>query len=145
MTRFLMSLADSVDLVDHAFSHAQPGDLFIKKAPASTVEVLARAVASLLGNDDPEMRVIGFRHGEKLHETLLSREEIGKASDEGDYFRVPLDARSLQYELYFDEGKQTISRDTDYTSENTHRLDVDETKRLLLRLPEMQKLIGESQ
>ncbi|NLH69655.1 MAG: SDR family NAD(P)-dependent oxidoreductase [Brooklawnia sp.] len=145
MTRFLMSLADSVDLVDHAFSHAQPGDLFIKKAPASTVDVLARAVASLLGNDDPEIRVIGFRHGEKLHETLLSREEIGKASDEGDYFRVPLDARSLQYELYFDEGKQTISRDTDYTSENTHRLDVDETKRLLLRLPEMQKLIGESQ
>lgn len=91
MTRFLMSLEDSVDLVDHAFSNAQPGDLFIKKAPASTVEVLARAVASSSKNDDPEIRVIGFRHGEKLHETLLSREEIVKASDEGEYFRVLLD------------------------------------------------------
>ena len=145
MTRFLMSLEDSVDLVDHAFSNAQPGDLFIKKAPASTVEVLARAVASLLGNDDPEIHVIGFRHGEKLHETLLSREEIVKASDEGDYFRVPLDARSLQYELYFDEGQTTISRNDDYTSENTYRLNVEETKQLLMRLPEMQKLVGAKQ
>lgn len=142
MTRFLMSLADSVDLVDHAFSHAQQGDLFIKKAPASTVEVLARAVASLLGNDDPEIHVIGIRHGEKLHETLLSREEIVKASDEGDYFRVPLDARSLQYELYFDEGERTISRSHDYTSANTHQLDVDQTKELLLRLPEFGEMVG---
>lgn len=142
MTRFLMSLADSVDLVDHAFTNAQPGDLFIKKAPASTVEVLARAVASLLGNDDPDMRVIGVRHGEKMHETLLSSEEIVKASDEGDYFRVPLDARSLQYELYFDEGESKIPRSEDYTSANTHRLDVDETKELLLQLPEVQALVG---
>lgn len=142
MTRFLMSLADSVDLVDHAFTHARPGDLFIKKAPASTVEVLARAVASLLGQDDPDLRVIGIRHGEKMHETLLSREEIVKASDEGDYFRVPLDARSLQYELYFDEGETVISRSEDYTSENTHRLTVEETKQLLLKLPEIQDLLG---
>ena len=142
MTRFLMSLADSVDLVDHAFANAHPGDLFIKKAPASTVEVLARAVASLLGNDDPDIRVIGVRHGEKMHETLLSSEEIVKASDEGDYFRVPLDARSLQYELYFDEGESKISRSEDYTSANTHRLDVDETKELLLQLPEVQALVG---
>ncbi|NUL48309.1 polysaccharide biosynthesis protein [Cellulosimicrobium funkei] len=142
MTRFLMSLADSVDLVDHAFSHANPGDLFIKKAPASTVEVLARAVASLLGDEDPEIRVIGTRHGEKMHETLLSNEELVKASDEGDYFRVPLDARSLQYELYFDEGETTISRADDYTSENTHRLDVEGTKELLMRLPEIQDLMG---
>ena len=141
MTRFLMSLADSVDLVDHAFSHAQPGDLFIRKAPASTVEVLARAVASLLGNDDPEIQVIGIRHGEKLHETLLSREEIVKASDEGDYFRVPLDARSLQYELYFDEGDQSVSRDDDYTSANTRQLDVEQTKALLLELPEIRELL----
>ncbi|AZQ76776.1 NAD-dependent epimerase/dehydratase family protein [Flaviflexus ciconiae] len=143
MTRFLMSLADSVDLVDHAFSNAAPGDLFVKKAPASTVEVLARAVASLLGNNDPEINVIGSRHGEKLHETLLSREEIVKASDEGEYFRVPLDARSLQYELYFDEGKTTISRTDDYTSENTYRLSIEETKKLLMRLPEIQQLVRE--
>lgn len=142
MTRFLMSLADSVDLVDHAFSHAEPGDLFIKKAPASTVEVLARAVASLMGNDDPELQVIGIRHGEKLHETLLSQEEIVKASDEGDYFRVPLDARSLQYELYFDQGEQAVSRDDDYTSANTVQMDVEQTKALLLKLPEMQDLVG---
>ena len=141
MTRFLMSLADSVDLVDHAFSHAEPGDLFIKKAPASTVEVLARAVASLLGNEDPELKVIGIRHGEKLHETLLSHEEIVKASDEGDYFRVPLDARSLQYELYFDEGNQSVSRDDDYTSANTVQLDIEQTKALLLKLPEIQNLV----
>lgn len=142
MTRFLMSLADSVDLVDHAFNHAEPGDLFIKKAPASTVEVLARAVASVLGNDDPELQVIGFRHGEKLHETLLSSEEIVKAEDEGDYFRVPLDARSLQYELYFEQGETMVSRAEDYTSANTHRLSVEETKALLLNLPEIQALLG---
>lgn len=141
MTRFLMSLADSVDLVNHAFTHAQPGDLFIKKAPASTVEVLARAVASLLGEDDPELRVIGIRHGEKMHETLLSSEEIVKASDEGEYFRVPLDARSLQYELYFEEGEPEISRSEDYTSSSTRQLTMQDTKNLLRRLPEMQRLL----
>ncbi|TRY18363.1 NAD-dependent epimerase/dehydratase family protein [Tessaracoccus rhinocerotis] len=144
MTRFLMSLADSVDLVDHAFTHAQPGDLFIKKAPASTVEVLARAVASLLGDEDPDLRVIGIRHGEKMHETLLSSEEIVKASDEGDYFRVPLDARSLQYELYFEEGETRISRSDDYTSANTRQLTVEDTKELLLQLPEVQALLGQA-
>lgn len=142
MTRFLMSLTDSVDLVNHAFSNARPGDLFVKKAPAATVEVLARAVASLLGNDDPEMRIIGSRHGEKLHETLLSREEFAKSSDEGEYYRVPIDARSLQYELYFDEGETTISRTVDYTSENTYRLSIEETKNLLVQLPEVQQLVA---
>lgn len=141
MTRFLMSLDDSVDLVYHAFANAQPGDLFIKKAAASTVEVLARAVAGLLGDENPDLRTIGIRHGEKMHETLLSGEEIVKASDEGDYFRVPLDARTLQYELYFDEGETKISRTEDYTSENTRRLSVEETKELLLKLPEMQALV----
>lgn len=145
MTRFLMSLADSVDLVDHAFHHAQPGDLFVKKAPASTVEVLARAVAGLLGIEDPELKVIGFRHGEKMHETLLSTEEIVKASDEGDYFRVPLDARSLQYELYFEQGEAKISRMEDYTSASTRRLTVEETKELLLSLPEFRRLVGVGQ
>ncbi|BAU94752.1 UDP-glucose 4-epimerase [Corynebacterium suranareeae] len=143
MTRFLMSLDDSVDLVEHAFTHAQPGDTFVKKAPGSSVEVLARAVADLMGESDPEIRVIGARHGEKLHEALLSREEIAKASDEGDYFRVPLDARSLQYELYFDEGETKISREEDYTSENTKQLTIEETKELLMKLPEIQKLLGE--
>lgn len=142
MTRFLMSLQDSVDLVEHAFRNAESGDLFIKKAPGATVEVLARAVASLLGNENPEIRVIGVRHGEKMDETLLSREEIGKAHDEGDYFRVPLDARSLQYEQYFSEGETEIARTEDYTSANTRQLTVTETKELLCRLPEIQALLG---
>lgn len=140
MTRFLMSLQDSVDLVEHAFTNAQAGDLFIKKAPGATVEVLARATASILGNDDPEIKVIGARHGEKMHEALLSSEEISKASDKGDFFRVPLDARSLQYELYFEEGETEISRREDYTSANTKQLTVEETKQLLLKLPEMRRL-----
>lgn len=142
MTRFLMSLADSVELVLHAFAHAVPGDIFVKKAPGSTVEVLARAVASLLGNEDPDLHIIGSRHGEKAHEALLSKEEIAKASDEGDFFRVPLDARSLQYELYFDQGETKISRSEDYSSETTKQLTVDETKQLLMKLPEIQELLG---
>jgi UDP-glucose 4-epimerase len=141
MTRFLMSLQESVDLVDHAFNHAEPGDLFVRKAPAATVEVLARAVASLMGEDDPEIKVIGTRHGEKLHETLLSREEMLKSGDQGDYFRVPLDARSLEYELFFEEGETQTSEVDDYTSENTERLDVEQTKALLLELPEMSALL----
>jgi UDP-glucose 4-epimerase len=141
MTRFLMSLQESVDLVDHAFNHAEPGDLFVKKAPAATVEVLARAVASLMGEDDPEVKVIGTRHGEKLHETLLSREEMLKSGDEGGYFRVPLDARSLEYELYFEEGETQTAEVDDDTSENTERLDVEQTKQLLLELPEMRTLL----
>lgn len=143
MTRFLMTLDESVDLVLHAFFHAEPGDLFVRKAPASTVETLGRAVASLLGNDSPELKIIGVRHGEKLHETLLSREEVVTASDEGNYYRVPLDARSLQYGLYFDEGDtQTIKRD-DYTSENTARLSLEATKDLLLTIPEVAVLLEE--
>jgi UDP-N-acetylglucosamine 4,6-dehydratase len=141
MTRFLMSLQESVGLVEHAFAHATPGDLFIRKAPASTIEVLARAVAGLLGVEDPEIKVIGTRHGEKLHETLLSREEIVKAADEGEYFRVPLDARSLQYELYYEEGERDASLLDDYTSENTERLDVEQTKALLLTVPEVRVLV----
>ncbi len=141
MTRFLMSLQESVDLVEHAFLHAEPGDLFVRKAPASTVETLARAVASLLGDSSPSITRLGMRHGEKMHETLLSREEIAKAHDQGDYFRVPLDARSLQYELYFEEGEDLPARLDDYTSENTERLDVEATKQLLLRLPEFDRLL----
>ncbi|WP_330476576.1 polysaccharide biosynthesis protein [Terrabacter sp. C0L_2] len=142
MTRFLMSLQESVDLVEHAFLHAEPGDLFVRKAPASTVETLARSVAELLGESSPEITRLGMRHGEKMHETLLSREEIAKAQDQGDYFRVPLDARSLQYELFFEEGEELPAQLEDYTSENTKRLDVDGTKDLLLRLPEFDRLMS---
>lgn len=142
MTRFLMSLPESVDLVQYAFSEAEPGDLFVRKAPAATVDVLARAVASLLGDDDPEIKVIGTRHGEKLHETLLSREEMLKSKDQGDYFSVPLDARGLQYEVYVEEGEKEAAEVDDYTSANTEQLDVAQTKELLLKLPEMQRVLG---
>lgn len=140
MTRFLMSLAESVDLVEYAFMHAHPGDLFVRKAPASTVETLARAVAVVMGVPDHPIEVIGTRHGEKLHETLLSREECATAVDEGDYFRVPVDARSLEYSKYFEEGDPHASVETDYTSENTERLDVAGTVELLMTLPEIQAL-----
>lgn len=142
MTRFLMSLHESVDLVDHAFTHAAPGDLFVRKAPACTVETLARAVAVALGAPDHPIKVIGTRHGEKLHETLLSREEMAVATDEGDYFRVPVDARSMEYELYFEEGDAALARPDDYTSENTTRMDVEETVALLRTLPEFAGLDG---
>ncbi len=133
MTRFLMSLDESVDLVEFAFSNAEPGDLFVRKAPASTVEDLALAVASLFGVEEPEIQIMGTRHGEKLFESLLSREELQKAEDRGDYYRVPLDARSLEYELFYDEGDTKLV-DHDYTSHNTERLDVEGVKRLLLKL-----------
>ncbi|MFN8168733.1 MAG: polysaccharide biosynthesis protein [Candidatus Nanopelagicales bacterium] len=139
MTRFLMSLAESVSLVEYAFAHAEPGDLFVRKAPASTVQDLATAVSLLLGVE-PDLRVIGTRHGEKLYETLLSREEMVKAEDHGDYFRVPLDARSLDYGLYFDQGGDEVQRVDDYTSHNTERLDVAGVRELLLTLPEMADL-----
>lgn len=141
MTRFLMSLSESVSLVEYAFQHAEPGDLFVRKAPASTVQDLAVAVAEVLGVE-PDLRTIGTRHGEKLFETLLSREEMTKAEDHGDYFRVPLDARSLDYGLYFDEGGTEVSRNDDYTSHNTTRLDVAGVRDLLMTLPPMAALAG---
>lgn len=137
MTRFLMSLQESVTLVNYAFDNAQPGDLFVRKAPACTVEVLARAVASLFGNDDPEIRVLGARHGEKLYESLLGREEKAKSEDKGDYYRVPLDARGLEYELFFDEGTGEDIEIEDYNSHNTDLLEVAQVKELLTTLPEM--------
>jgi UDP-N-acetylglucosamine 4,6-dehydratase len=135
MTRFLMSLDESVSLVNYAFDNASRGDLFVRKAPACTVEVLARAVASLFGNDDPHINVIGARHGEKLYESLLGREEKARSTDMGDYYRVPLDARGLEYELFFDEGTGEDIEIEDYNSHNTERLDVDQVKDVLLRLP----------
>jgi UDP-N-acetylglucosamine 4,6-dehydratase len=136
MTRFMMSLGESVDLVEHAFEHAVGGDLFVRKAPACRVDTLARAVGVVLGVDDVDVQVIGPRHGEKLHETLLTREERGKATDQGDYFRVPLDARSLAYELYLEEGERDVADSDDYTSANTRQLDVVETVALLRTLPQ---------
>lgn len=141
MTRFLMSLEESVDLVKHAFFHAQPGDLFVKKAPACTVDTLARAVASLLGIEEPEVRKIGMRHGEKMYETLLSPEEMVKATDQGDYFRVPLDARSLDYSKYVEDGEDEAAGAPDFDSDNTEQMDVEQAKALIASLPEMQSVL----
>ena len=133
MTRFLMSLEDSVDLVLHAFEHGEQGDLFVQKAPASTVGDLAQALKELFGRDNP-VRVIGTRHGEKLYESLVSREEMAKAEDMGRYYRIPADNRDLNYKKYFVEGEERISEQDDYTSHNTERLDVPGIKQLLLKL-----------
>lgn len=140
MTRFLMSLDEAVLLVEHAFEHARPGDLFIKKAPASTIEDLALAVGKAMGVV-PEIKVIGTRHGEKLYETLATREELVRAEDQGDYFRVAVDARDLNYGEYFDAGDRRESELDDYHSHNTERLDIDEVVGLLQALPNFQRLI----
>lgn len=133
MTRFLMSLEDSVDLVLHAFEHGQQGDLFVQKAPASTVGDLAEALKQLFGKKN-EVKVIGTRHGEKLYESLVSREEMAKAEDMGRYYRIPADNRDLNYAKYFVEGEERISEFDDYTSHNTERLDVTGIKELLMKL-----------
>jgi UDP-glucose 4-epimerase len=133
MTRFLMSLEESVDLVLYAFEHAKPGDIFVQKAPACTIDVLARAMVELF-RPQSEIRVIGTRHGEKLYESLVSREEMARADDHGGYYRIPADARDLNYDKYFVEGEADISTIEDYTSHNTKRLSVDEVKQVLLGL-----------
>jgi UDP-glucose 4-epimerase len=133
MTRFLMSLEDSVDLVLHAFEHGTQGDIFVQKAPASTVGDLAQAMRELFASKS-EVRVIGTRHGEKLYESLLSREEMAHAADMGRYYRVPADGRDLNYGKYFVEGEQRVSELEDYTSHNTERLNVEQVKALLLKL-----------
>lgn len=139
MTRFLVSLEDSVDLVEHALLNAQPGDIFIRKSPASTIGTLAEAVARLF-DVDPIIRVIGNRHAEKLFETLLSFEEFAKAEDLGAYYRVPLDVGSMNYSLFFEEGElnQNVNH-TDYTSHNNTQLDVPEVTHLIGSLPEIQR------
>ncbi|MES2979201.1 MAG: polysaccharide biosynthesis protein [Pseudomonadota bacterium] len=134
MTRFLMSLEDSVDLVLYAFTHGQQGDIFVQKAPASTVGDLVEALKELFDKRDQETRVIGTRHGEKLYESLISREEMAHAIDMGGYYRVPADNRDLNYAKYFSEGETDISMLDDYTSHNTHRLDVEQVKSLLMTL-----------
>ncbi len=141
MTRFLMSLDDAVLLVEHAFEHAESGDLFIRKAPASTIGDLALAVAQSLGMT-PDLQVIGTRHGEKLYETLGTREELARSEDQGEYFRVSVDARDLNYSQYFEEGDLRESQLDDYHSHNTERLDVDGVVSLLNTLPDFTKLLS---
>jgi UDP-N-acetylglucosamine 4,6-dehydratase/5-epimerase len=141
MTRFLMSLDDAVSLVEHAFDHAQPGDLFVRKAPASTVGDLATAVARAM-DTEPDVRVIGTRHGEKLFETLATREELRRAEDQGDFYRVSVDARDLNYGEYFDEGDAGEDATDDYHSHNTERLDVDQVVDLLHSQPGFRALLA---
>jgi UDP-glucose 4-epimerase len=141
MTRFMMSLDDAVELVLYAFEHGANGDIFVQKAPASTVGDLARAICDLLGAPDHPIDVIGTRHGEKLYETLLTREEKSAAIDLGSYYRIPPDMRDLNYAKYVVEGEERISEAADYNSHNTTRLDVEATKDLLMTLPFMQAAV----
>lgn len=133
MTRFMMTLDDAVDLVLYAFEHGNGGDLFVQKAPAATLDVLADALKDLYKSEVP-VRVIGTRHGEKLYETLVSREEMAKAEDMGEYFRIPCDTRDLNYDKFFVQGQEAVSVIEDYHSHNTSRLDVEGMKQLLLKL-----------
>ncbi len=142
MTRFLMSLAESVDVVEYAFENAETGDLFVRKAPAATIETLAQALIALFGDGSTSIQNIGFRHGEKLYESLLSVEERVKAEDLGNYFRVPLDARDLNYSVFFEEGESRPVELESYTSHNTTRLDIDGVKEILLTIPEVRMELG---
>ncbi|MDF7417826.1 polysaccharide biosynthesis protein [Proteus mirabilis] len=140
MTRFMMTLEDAVGLVLYAFQNGNNGDIFVQKAPAATIETLAIALKELLNAPEHPINIIGTRHGEKLYEALLSREEMLAAIDMGDYYRVPPDLRDLNYDKYVEQGDSRISEIEDYNSHNTTRLDVDEMKKLLLKLPLIQKL-----
>ena len=142
MTRFLMSLDDSVALVLHAFSHGTQGDIFVQKAPAATIEDLVTALKEIFGGTN-EVRVVGTRHGEKLYETLVSREEMARIEDMDQYYRIPADNRDLNYAMYFTHGQEQISSLEDYTSHNTERLTVDEVKKMLLGLDYIQKELEE--
>ena len=140
MTRFMMTLDDAVDLVLYAFDNGKPGDIFVQKAPAATIATLAEAIKTLLDVDVP-VQVIGTRHGEKLYESLVNREEMAKAEDLGDYFRIPADMRDLNYERYFSEGNEEVAQAEEYHSHNTHRLDVAGTMDLLMKLPLMREAV----
>ncbi|WP_280757731.1 polysaccharide biosynthesis protein [Polaromonas sp. CG_23.6] len=143
MTRFMMTLADAVDLVLYAFEHGNNGDIFVQKSPAATVEVLTQAILALMGKPDHEVRSIGTRHGEKLYEALLSREEMACAEDCGDYFRVPPDGRDLNYAKFVEQGEERLTQSSHgetYDSHNTTRLDVEGMKALLLKLDFMQRI-----
>ena len=143
MTRFMMTLEDAVDLVLFAFEHGKQGDLFVQKSPAATIEVLAKALLELY-NSKNEIKVIGTRHGEKLYETLVNREDMVKAEDMGDYYRIPADNRDLNYAQYFSEGEPDVSNYDEYHSHNTERLDIEGMKKLLHKLPIIKKeILGE--
>ncbi len=141
MTRFMMTLEDAVDLVLFAFESGNPGEIYVQKAPAATITVLTKALTELMSKSDYPINIIGTRHGEKLYETLLSREEMVAAKDLGNYFCVPPDMRDLNYERFMDQGEIKISSTEDYNSHNTNRLDVKSMKDLLLKLEFMQKVI----
>jgi UDP-N-acetylglucosamine 4,6-dehydratase/5-epimerase len=141
MTRYMMTLDDAVDLVLFAFKNGNPGDIFVQKSPAATIEVLAKALLELY-NSKNELKIIGTRHGEKLYETLVNREEMVKAEDLGDYYRIPADTRDLNYNRFFLEGQAQISQMEEYTSHNTARLNIEETKKLLLKLDFIKEEIG---
>ncbi len=147
MTRFMMTLDDAVDLVIYAFTHGHNGDLFVQKAPAATLDVLAQALKEVYSKIDPkygetEVKVIGTRHGEKLYETLVTREEMLRSEDMGNYYRIPCDTRDLNYDKFFTEGDDAISRMEDYHSHNTRRLDVEGMKELLLKLNFIREDLG---
>jgi UDP-N-acetylglucosamine 4,6-dehydratase/5-epimerase len=143
MTRFMMTLDGAVDLVLYGFEHGVNGDIFVQKAPAATVEVLAKALIELY-NANSEIRVIGTRHGEKLFETLVTREEMAKAEDMGQYYRIPADTRDLNYGKFFTEGEEKVAEVEDYHSHNTEQLDIEGMKQLLLELPMIRKdILGE--
>jgi UDP-N-acetylglucosamine 4,6-dehydratase/5-epimerase len=133
MTRFMMTLEDAVELVLYAFKHGSNGDIFVQKSPAATIADLAQAIKELYASEIP-IRIIGTRHGEKLYETLVNREEMAKAMDVGNYYRIPADTRDLNYNKFFTEGESDVTVAEEYTSHNTHRLTVEETKHLLLKL-----------
>jgi len=137
MTRFLMSLEQAVELVLFAFENGQPGDIMVQKSPASTIKDLAQAIKELF-NSNVELKLIGTRHGEKLYETLLTKEEYLVARDMGDYYRIPADTRDLNYDKYFVEGDQKLFQEVEYNSHNTNRLDVEGVKKALLSLPYIQ-------
>jgi UDP-N-acetylglucosamine 4,6-dehydratase len=141
MTRFLMSLKDSVRLVLHAYAHGKQGDIFVQKAPAATLDVLAKALIRIFGGKG-DIRIIGTRHGEKLFESLVSREEMAKAEEDNEYYRIPADNRDLNYAKYFVEGETSVSTSEDYTSHNTVRLDEDQTVELLLKLDYVQEQLN---
>ena len=147
MTRFMMTLDDAVDLVVYAFTHGHNGDLFVQKAPAATLSTLAQALKETYSKisykyGETEVKVIGTRHGEKLYETLVTREEMARAIDMGDYWRIPCDSRDLNYDKYFTEGNEDVSKIEDYHSHNTRRLDVEGMKELLLKLRFIREDLG---
>lgn len=142
MTRFMMTLDDAIDLVLYAFDHANQGEIFVQKSPAASIQILATAIKDLLSRPEHPITSIGTRHGEKLYETLLTREEISQAQDLGDYFCIPPDTRDLNYNKYFEEGDSSISLSSDYNSHVVEQLDTDGMKNLLLKLPLVQSILN---